>query len=198
MKFFLNNQLPTECETAYQAFINKGGNIIVSGASKYIGGHPAIRGEKKGELAINNSGIFFRDKKNSSYFNLPTAKVLRVTFETGETISKNAVFSRLLAISGFVFAYKKKTREKHMFLTIDYIQNGIENVVLIETQLANEFTSVIAKARQEEKAKKETEPETERKKTVSELMIEINELRALGIISPEEFIEKKRELLSRI
>lgn len=191
-----SNKGSSECEAAYKAFINSGGNAIVSGASIYIGGHPKIKGERKGELVVNNAGVFFKDKKNSNYFYLPTAKLLRVSFETGEAVSRNAVFSRLLAISGFIFAYKKKTREKHMFLTIDYVENGVENVLLIETQLANEFASEIAKVRQEANAKKETGPEPA--KTVSELMIEINELRALGILTPEEFIEKKRELLSRI
>ncbi len=198
MKNIFNYQLSTEAETAYQAFISSGGNVVVSGVSKYIGGHPAIKGERKGELAVNNAGVFFKDKKNGSHFYLPIDKLLRVSFETGEAVSKNAVFSRLLAISGFIFAYKRKTREKHMFLTIDYVENGVENVVLIETPLANEFASTLARIRQEVKIKKDAEPAAEHTKTVSELMVEINELRALGILTPEEFIEKKRELLSRI
>jgi hypothetical protein len=196
------NKSATDCDIAYKSFLSNGGNAIVLGGSKYIGGHAAIRGERKGELVVNSAGVFFNGKKSGCYFYLPVTSILRAAFETGEEISRNAVFSRLLAISGFVFAYKQRTRVKHMFLTIDYVENGSENVVLLETQMANEFASAIARVRQETNVKKDKEPETEvkteQKKSVSELMIEINELRALGILTTEEFIEKKRDLLSRI
>lgn len=192
----INKQSQVDCEVEYKTFINNGGNVIESGKAKYIGGHPAIRGERKGELAVNSVGVFFRGKKNCNYFYLPTSGILRAAFETGEQVAQNAVFSRFLAISGFVFAYKQRTRERRMFLTIDYVENGAENVVLLETQAANEFVSAIARIRQEANKKKEVDQE--RKKSVSELMIEVNELRALGVLTPEEFAEKKRELLSRI
>jgi hypothetical protein len=203
-----NKDPAAECEYAYKVFLKNGGNAIVSGKCKYIGGNASIKGERSGELSVNNLGVFFNGRKNGCYFYLPAEKILRAKFETGEQVSKNAFFSRLLAVSGFIFAYKKKTREKHMYLTIDYIQSGSENVVLLETPLANEFVSAIAKVRQEvsEKKEKEREKDTdkekekipEQSKSVSELMIELNELYALGILTAEEFSVKKRELLSRI
>ena len=199
----INKQSQADCDIEYRAFINNGGNVIATGKAKYIGGHPMIKGERKGELAVNSAGLFFRGKHSGNYFYLPTSKILRATFETGEQVAQNAVFSRFLALSGFIFAYKQSTREKRMFLTVDYVENGTENVVLLETQAANEFVSAIARIRQEANKKKEMDQEKkevnqEHKKSVSELMIEVNELRALGVLTPEEFAEKKRELLSRI
>lgn len=197
-----DKQTDLDCDYAYKAFLKNGGAAAASGKSRYLGGHTAIKGERKGELAVNSLGVFFNGKKSGFYFYLPVEKILRATFETGEAISRNAVFSRLLAISGFIFAYKKKTREKHMFLTIDYVENGLENVILFETLSANEFASAIAKARQVAqeiaKEKKALEKESDKRKTVSELMLEINELHALGVLTAEEFTTKKRELLSRI
>lgn len=195
-----DKRIEVDSEYANKAFIRNGGAAVQSGKAKYIGGHTAIKGERKGELAVNSMGVFFNGRKSGCYFYLPAEKILKAAFETGEAISRNAVFSRLLAISGFVFAYKQKTREKHMFLTIDFVENGLENAVLFETVQASEFASAIAKVRQEalEKAQEKMAMEPDKRKTVSELMIEINELHALGILTAEEFAAKKRELLSRI
>ncbi|MGE5496093.1 MAG: hypothetical protein ACM3S4_12425 [Burkholderiales bacterium] len=195
-----DKRMEIDSDYAYKAFIKSGGAPAASGKAKYIGGHTAIKGERKGELAVNNAGVFFNGKKTGCYFFLPAEKILRAAFETGEAVSKNAAFSRLLAIGGFAFAYKQKTREKHMFLTIDYVENGLENAVLFETAQAGDFAGAIAKARHaaQEEARKKAAMEPDRKKTVSELMIEINELHALGILTSEEFTAKKRELLSRI
>lgn len=196
----IDKRVEIDSDYAYKAFLKNGGAAAQSGKAKYIGGHTAIKGERKGELAVNSLGVFFNGRKSGCYFYLPTEKILKAAFETGEAISRNAVFSRLLAISGFVFAYKQKTREKHMFLTIDFVENGLENAVLFETMQAGEFASAIAKVRQEahERAKEKMAMEPDKKKTISELMIEINELHALGILTAEEFTAKKKELLSRM
>ena len=175
---------------------NCGGNGGVSHSAKYIGGHPALTGGETGILTVSGGGVFFGSKKDGRFIFVPAEKILGADFETGEKVARNAVFSRLLALGGFAFAYRQKTREKRMFLTIGFVENGVEVSALFETPAATELAGAIVRIRQEANAKRAEKPEPQ--KSVSELMLEINELRALGIISSDEFIQKKKELLSRI
>lgn len=176
----------------YDAFIKDGGQPILSQKVKYIGGHPAIPQEQQGELAVNSKGVCFNGK-NKGCFLITTDKIISTELKTGEDVSQNPTFSRLLAIGGFAFAFKKKTRSKYMFLVIGYVENGIENAALFETENPSEFVSAIARMRQELNDQK-----AEIQKSISELFIQINELYALGILTSEEFTAKKRELLLRI
>jgi len=194
MSIFMNTTVPTKLPE-YDAFIKNGGQPILSQKVKYIGGHPVITREQQGELAVNSKGVWFSGK-NRSCFLIPIEKIISTELKTGEDVAQNPVFSRLLAIGGFAFAFKKKTIFKHMFLIIRYFESGIENAALFETKNSSEFASAIARIRQELNELKAADPEAQ--KTISELFIQINELHALGILTDDEFIAKKRELLLRI
>jgi hypothetical protein len=122
----------------------------------------------------------------------------------------HAVFARYLALSGFALAFKKKWRVAPVFFTVDYASYGIECSALFEAETANAFALAAARAcegyqklkkEKQEKEAKEKEEDGKMKfepRSLAELMIDLNELFARGVLSPDEFALKKRDLLSRM
>ncbi|MDF2941984.1 MAG: hypothetical protein K0S01_842 [Herbinix sp.] len=183
-----------EKKLIYNDTLKSGGLTIAYDEGKYLGGHPDIIGEKEGDITVKSTGVFFNDTQNFNFIFFPIEKLLKSEFLTGEQISKNEAFSRILAFSGFSFAFKRKTREKHMYLTINYLLNDVECQVLFETKSANRLASAIAKIVQEYV----TNNKVDTRLSVYARMKELSELKALGILTEEDFNEKKRELLSKI
>ena len=188
-------------QNAFNEMVQNGGNLVAYGKAKYMGGYSAILKETDGSLAVNYAGIFFQSAKGGQYFQLPMKNIMQAGFKTGEQVAQNPVFARILALGGFAFAYRPKSRAKHMFLTVDYVLDGMESTILFETETANIFASAILKIKKEALEKEQQLAQAagvEPQRPVSELMREINELYALGILTIQEFTEKKKDLLSRI
>lgn len=142
---------------------------------------------------------------------MPVETILKAESKTLEETASHAVFARYLAFSGFKLAFKKKFRGTAVFLSVDYASYGIECSALFETEMANSFAVAVAKVCDEYQKRKKDELEKEQEekekeddrilfepKTVAELMLDINELFARGVLTPEEFAQKKRDLLSRL
>lgn len=183
-----------ERKTIFKETLKNKGMSVAFGKAKYIGGHPNILAEKAGNIIIKSQGVFFNDTLTIKFIFIPVENILQAEFKTGGQISANPVFSRVLALSGFAFAYKKITKDKYIYLTVTYKENGIESTVLFETESANRFASAITKILQEyTKGKKYVDD-----KSITVLLKEISELRALGILTEEEFTKKKIELLLKI
>ncbi len=184
------------------------GRTFISGKAKYIGGHAEITGESAGKLTVTSRGVFFEDAKGNDFFYIPVERILKAESKTLDEIAQHAIFARYLALTGFALAFKKKLKGIPVFFTVDYASYGIECSVLFEAEMSGAFSVATAKAcdeyqtRMKELAEKEKEPEEEKvffePKSVSELMVEINELYARGILTYDEFCTKKRDLLSRI
>lgn len=174
--------------------IQNSGLTVAFSKAKYMGGHPELLGEKLGKLTVKSIGVFYQVDKNYNSIFIPVEKITKAEFQTGEQVSKNEALSRILAFSGFSFAFEKKARERHMYLTIYYSENGVECGILFESKEANRIASAVTKIMQEyAKVNKVTNDIS-----IIELMKEISMLKAMSVITEEEFNEKKKELLSRI
>jgi hypothetical protein len=185
---------------------------FISGKAKYIGGHAEITGESVGKLTITSRGVFFESIKGNDFFDIPVEAILKAEGQTLDDVAKHSVFARYLALSGFALAFKKKLKGSAVFFTIDYASYGIECSALFEAELSQAFAVATARAcedyqrkkkAEEEKLKEKQEKPKEEKvmfehKSIAELMIDINELYARGVLSYDEFSAKKRDLLSRI
>jgi hypothetical protein len=172
---------------------NSGLTVALSKA-KYLGGHPDLLGERAGNITVKSTGVFFQVNAKYNFIFIPVEKIVKAEFQTGEQIAKNEALSRILAFSGFSFAFDKKSRERHMYLTITYREKEVESSILIECKNANRLASAITKIIQDcEKASKVTNDIS-----LIELMKEISVLKAMSVITEEEYNEKKKELLSRI
>lgn len=183
-----------ENRLVFKENLKNSGITVALGKARYLGGHPELLGEKSGTIFVKNVGLFFQDSLNYNYIFIPVDKIVKVEFETGEQTSRNEMLSRVLAFGGFHFAFEKKLRESHIFLTITYEENGVESSILFESKISNRIASAVTKIMHD--YAKEKKVETDR--TVIELMKEISILRAMSVITEEEFMEKKKDLLSRV
>lgn len=187
-----------------------GGRTFITGKAKYIGGHADIAGETPGRLTVTSRGVFFESAKGNKFFFMPVESILKAESQTLDEVAKHAVFARYLALSGFVLAFKKKFKEMPVFFTVDYASFGIECSALFEAETANALAVAAARACEEYQKQKKEKEEMEQKekeddgkmkfepKSLAELMIDINELFARGVLTPDEFMQKKRDLLSRM
>lgn len=202
MRLFDNNKKKryelVDKKKIFKEMLRNGGKSAAFGHAKYLGGHPDILGEKDGDIIINSLGIFFGVARTFNYIFIPVENILLSAFNTGEETSRNTILSRLLAINGYTFAFKKKYRDKHIYLTVNYLENRIKNTVLFETDSANIFASAIAKVRKDYAKANQKSGTSNDDISVAELIRQISELKALGILTKYEFTEKKKELLSRI
>jgi len=172
----------------------KSGTLAAYGRAKYLGGHPELDvAEKSGELSVTSLGLFFNVYRSLDSFFVAKDKILLVESQTGEQIAQNGDLARRLAMNGFAFAFKTDLLEKQIFLTVSYYEDGYENMLLFETQAANRFATALAEVIQDS-------PQSDSKSSLSpfELLKQISELRATGVLSAEEFAAKKKDLLSRI
>lgn len=182
-----------ENKLVYDENLKNSGLTVAFGKVKYLGGYPDLLGEREGNIMVKSVGVFFQAKQNYKFIFIPLEKLVNAEFKTGEEISKNEALSRILAYSGFEFAFNKKTRDKHMYLTINYRENDVESSILFESASANKLASAVTKIIQDyAKEKKITSI------SFFEGMKQISELKAMSILTEEEFIEKKKELLSRL
>jgi hypothetical protein len=195
MGLFDRIKMRNDKKREFNEILKSGGMSVAFVRAKYLGGHPDLLGEKDGNITVNGQGLFFNDSLTFDYIFIPAEKISQAEFKTGEQIAKNAFFSRLLALGGFSFAFNKNTRDKHMYLTVSHYVNGIENTVLFETNSASKLASAMAKVRQD--YAKNNPKESNGDVPVSELIKQISELKALGILTDEEYAEKKKDLLSR-
>lgn len=171
--------------------LKNSGFTIALGEAMYMGGQPDILEKAIGNITVKDRGVFFYSTKNYDYFFIPVGNIIKCEFQTGEQISKNEYFSRLFAMSGYQFAFKKKTRIKHIYLTLTYKEEDVETSALFETYDAYKLTSAVNKIMQEnEDNRKEVKTFT--------YMKELTELKALGAITEDEYNQKKQEMLTRI
>lgn len=182
-----------ENELVYKDNLQNSGVTIAISKAKYLGGYPDILDEKTGDVVVKTVGVFFRDNKYNFMF-VPVEQIVKAEFKTVEQISKNEMLSRILAFSGFDFAFNKKKREGIIFLTITYRENLVESSILFECKNANKIASAVTKIVQERAKEKKVETDL----TAIELMKEISVLRAMNVLTEEEFHQKKMDLLSRL
>lgn len=183
-----------EKKLIYNENLQNSGLTVALSKAKYLGGHPELLGEKLGKLTVKSIGVFYQVNQNYNSIFIPVEKIVKAEFQTGEQVSKNEALSRILAYGGFSFAFDKKTREKHMYLTIHYKENDVESGILFECNEANRIASAVTKIIQDNAKENKVTNDL----SLIELMKEISLLKNMSIITEEEFNEKKKELLSRI
>lgn len=170
------------------------------GKLEYKGGHPALPKEKDCNLKITNENLTisygFTNEATINFEN-----ILGLHFETADQISHRITATRILTLGVFALAFKKKKKSTEKYFTIDFRDNDIENTVVIggkNAQIAHSKTY----ERYTNYLKRNKTLETENKTEVEQVSIDpyeeikkAKELLDMGIISQEEFEQKKKELL---
>ncbi|NNU76867.1 SHOCT domain-containing protein [Clostridium estertheticum] len=158
-------------------------------------------------ILISNSGVLYNTKIISEYFFIPIEYIKKVGVITDEELTKQVIANKKHIIGELTFP-----RNTHLFLRINYIENNIELEKTVETKMAVFAVTSIIKAR---KKYSEIYPEPfieEIDYTIEPKFLnfgikdmdvpdQINKLFKLvekGVLSQEEFNQKKKELLLRM
>lgn len=111
----------------------------VSISAEYRGGHPLITKEKGCVLKITNDDITINcagKKATISY-----SDITGIHYETAEQVSRRYTATRILALGVFALAFKKKKVDKTKYLTIDFIEAGMDCTTVITGKQSNEAYS---------------------------------------------------------
>lgn len=168
---------------------------------EYKGGHPALPKEKECSLKITNENITISYGLSSATVEFST--ISNINFETVEQISKRITATRLVALNVFAFAFKKKTKDSEKYLTVEFTENGIGCAILFGGKKAQEAYSKLYERfvnfkKRETVNNDDVESIEKTQNTSSDPYEEIKkakELLDIGIITQEEFDNKKKELL---
>jgi len=158
-------------------------------------------------ILINNSGVLYNTKITSEYFFIPIQNIKRIQVKTDKEISKHVVDNKTPKFGGLTF--KQQT---HFFLIINYVENTIEIEKTIESKMAEACASEILKSRKNyiinnpkafiEELDFSIEPivldEEFESLDIPDQINKLFDLYEKGIITSEEFNEKKKQLLSRM
>lgn len=187
----------------------------------YKGGHPSLTSEKDCKLTVTSDGITISCGFTKQVM-IPISQVTNTQLETQDQVEKRITATRLLTLGVFALAFKKKKKTTDKYLTIDYQDvNGIENTVLFSGKNVPKAHSMIYEALTTYKTTMNTERYEENDDTPTfedimdcadtetdnisveqkndadpyEEIKKVKELLDMGIITQEEFDEKKKQLL---
>jgi hypothetical protein len=172
---------------------------------KYLGGHPDASKAIDGVIQINKTGIFFEAAFTTQFY-IPVESIIKAELKTQEQISKDVTLTRLLAFGIFAFALKKKTKNETSYLTVSYTENGIENAVIFDGNKVSNLVSAIAKIRQDYAKNNpsgvqlatQSSANNSSSNDVPFQIKRLAELKESGILTEEEFQQKKTDLLAKM
>lgn len=158
-------------------------------------------------ILINNSGVLYNTAIESEYFFIPIENIKKINVKTDEELSKNIIVNKIPITCGLTFP-----QQIHFFLIINYTENDLEVEKTIESKMAEFGASEILKARQryiknnpkssieelDYTLKPISNNEEFRTMDIPDQINKLFELAEKGVLSTEEFNQKKKELLSRM
>ena len=165
---------------------------------EYKGGHPALPKEKDCTLKITNYDITISYGLSSA--KVDYSSITNINFETAEQISRRITATRILTLGVFALAFKKKKKDTEKYLTVEFNENGIDSAILFGGKKAQEAYSKLYE--RYANFKNRIEPQEDNKSDDNETNIDsyenlkkLKELLDMGIITQEEFDQKKKDLL---
>lgn len=163
---------------------------------EYKGGHPALPKEKDCSLKITNDDMTISYGFSSATISFAT--INSINFETAEQISRRITATRLLTLGVFAFAFKKKKKDNEKYLTVEFTENNIDCAVLFGGKKAQDAYSKLYEryvGYVQRNPKIEESDNNEEKNDPYEEIKKAKELLDMGIITQEEFEQKKKDLL---
>lgn len=186
----------------------------IHGTFDYKGGHPDLPNFKKVALSATPEGItvfdteieIFKAKEENVFFTIEWNRIKNISADS-ETITKGSGLAALGALSGrsdyLIAGSALRSTETNNFLNITYKAPALETVISFEGKFAEEAAAYyIAKMSKyvTDEIADDVEPSVEKESLQDpiEQIKKLSELKDAGILSEEEFEEKKKELLSKI
>lgn len=107
----------------------------VSVSAEYKGGHPLLTKEKNCTLYIHNDDL---DVLCGKRVKIMYSDITGIHYETAEQINRRITATRILTLGVFALAFKKKQKDKTKYLTIDFLESGIDCTMVISGKKSNE------------------------------------------------------------
>lgn len=167
----------------------------------YIGGHPELVKEGNANINISDDNINITvglfSKTTAS---VPLKKIKSIKYENGSELKSRITLTRLMLLGPLGLFLKKKTADKKYFLTIECDDFSVCFSGDSSKQVNKVYQQVydIWKSYKENYKKKENKQKSENEigsiSSYDEL-IELKKLLDIGVISEDEFNQKKKNIL---
>lgn len=181
------------------------GKQIRTEKAQYFGGHPdaAVGMPMFGHISIYEKCITFLDIKTPiTYkmigFRIPLENIINVEYKNETDIEKDVTLTRLLVLGIFAFGAKKKKVEKHDYLIVTYNENGIENKIIFEPSHCSPSALVSEILKLRSNIEIVNIRDKDNNEDITDKIRKLSALKDEGILTEEEFNNKKKELLSKI
>ncbi|MGA2471794.1 MAG: SHOCT domain-containing protein [Solirubrobacteraceae bacterium] len=179
--------------------------LTLTNVSYYGGwpGHQAPEGKSNLALKVDVHGISLR--KLSTIFTIPWSEISDIAIEGPEQAQRRFTATRLVALGPLGLAFKKDSKgSKEAIITV-VTQVGDEAIFHVAKTLPREISPKLEplamQARRAARGNGREDPSTEPVQAAPDLAGQIEklaDLRAKGILTDEEFANKKAELLARM
>ena len=174
--------------------------MAVSEVLTYCGGIPGAT--KTGDMVV--AAFLDRIEVHLGMFKgkytIPFDSITNVSMKTDEQISKDVTLARMLLIGVFAFGAKKKTKEVKNCVVIEFETDGVQAGAIFMGKCVPKFYSGLLQVQQEyykrnpDKVKQPASTSPQSADPYAEIE-KLHELLEKGIVTQEEFDQKKSQLL---
>jgi hypothetical protein len=162
--------------------------------AQYYGGYDKYTRKAEGTLYVYVDRVEFITLGLRSFkFSIGKQKIKDVAVEGQDQAGKRITATRLIATGVLAFAWQKKTSQKDTYITVT-TTDGQEAIFHIEGKSHMELKPVIAQ--KIAVASNEPTQQTQASVSVADELTKLAQLKEQGVITQEEFDNKKAQLLS--
>ena len=178
--------------------LRKHGEIVNEFDVNYLGGHPSYN-NMNCTIKLFKELIVLLDYSTDSYAEIHYKDIFDVELVSKEHITQSPTLGKFLIFGVASLAMQEQKVQKNNFIIISFSDSGINTKVIFKTLEASQIYSLINKCRIEyNKEHGVSDYKTNNSTDALEQIKKLSELRDEGILTEDEFQEKKRELLSKI
>ena len=160
---------------------------------------------------------FFSNEVENPAFILKLKNITKIQFVKKEEIHSRVTATRIALLGAWAFAAKKKTVKDNSCLMIEYVINGVEGLILMEAKgrlqnvicknfvdtvlnriLSSNFEEDIEDSIEDSIDFEILEKESLNTNEIYENLKKIHELKEIGILTEEEYLERKNILLDKL
>jgi len=169
------------------------GDKLAELSVEYIGGYGDQK-KDKGTLTFYQKQTEFKNPRHNKklWFTIDNTKVSEVAIEGKEEIRRRVTFTRVLALGVFALAFKKKSKDKEAYVTLE-LSDGNEVVFHVENQSPIELKASLSKALP--LFKQAGRPTLSNSSSVADELTKLAKLKQQGVITQSEFEKQKSQLL---
>lgn len=177
--------------------LDRHGKLIIQFNVNYLGGHPSYN-TKSCIMKFYNEVIVLLDYYSNSYAEIYYKDISDVDLVSKEYITQNPTLDKFLIFGMASLAMQEEKIHTNDFIIISYSDTGINNKVIIKTVEASKIYNTINRCRINYNKTHEKDYKNNELGDISEKIRKLSSLKNKGILTEDEFKEKKKELLSKM